>query len=494
MKFVYLILTLFLIFGCKHKDTEATDTESGPTSNYSYPVPGNNATALDIFKYAVNQWALGNYEQTLKYSLLAYDMSKKKNDQELIAKLLNNIGLSHWKLGDFRSALESFEESARIAEDLGMTHLLALTYTNRSIIKREEEAYRSAKDLSWKAISLMKKIDAKRDLAISYNNHGQIFKMQYEMDSALNYYLKAAEIYDSIDFVDGKSATYGNLADVFIFKKQPKAIDYARQSLVLGLKSESKVRIAEGYEKMADAYSAFGFLDSALAYQQKYNEYQKNVYETNLSEKLAEYQSRMNSELQKLRIENLEKQNQITRNRVWMIGCIAFTILLCTGFLLHKRFLLVKAKERQLQADLLHSREILDLKQKELVSYILSVSEKNNVIIELQEQLNREFSSQEAKVAELIGSKILTDEDWEKFKIKFTVIFPGFLIKIRSLAIGITEAEVRYIVLNHLKLTPKEMSGVLGISDTTVHKYKMRLKKKLNEAGFHSVEDFISGL
>lgn len=482
-----------LLYACGNTDPPLA-INNEPTT---YAVPDEDANAIDLHKYAATRLDRGDYEEALYYYTKAYDKAKADDNEELLAKILNNTGLIYWKLGDTKTALESYTESGRIAEKLNMSHLLALTYTNRALIHKDEEAFKTAKDLNKKAIQILKSINSPKDLAIAYNNHGQIFKFQSEMDSAKNFYEKAASIYSTINFKDGQSATFGNLAEVYSsnrYSDKNKALYYAKKSLELGIASESKVRISEGYQRMFEVHKKFDNCDSALTYHQRYADYQQELFDSNASEKLLQYQSKLGSELQKLRIENLEKEKELTKSRIWIVLVSIVAGLLCMGFFIYRRFAQAKVTKKRLETELTHSRAILDVKEKALVSYILDVSNKNNQINELQNQLSKEFASHEDRIGELIQQKILTDEDWVSFKAKFSQIYPGFLTKIKSCNAGITEAEIRYLVLSYLKLSPKEMSRVLGVSDTTIHKYKMRLKKKLQNEGYLNVEEFMNQL
>lgn len=456
-------------------------------------VPDDSSPTGELHNYATIQWEKGNYEQALHFFTIAYEKAGKKNDHQRKAQLLNNIGLTYWKLGDTRIAMDSYEEAGSLAEKYGPKELLALTYTNRSLILREEEAYKSAKSMSSKAIDILKEKGVSRDLAIAYNNHGQIFKEQLEMDSAKIYYQKALFIYDTIEYKDGKSATYGNLAEVYSHQRlKDKAVISAKNALELGLESESAVRISEGYKRLSDVFNDFGMIDSAFFYHCKYADFQQEQFKKNSADKLLEYQTNLGYELQKLKIENLEKERKLSQNRMWMIlGTILIVSLILVLFL-YKRSAKVELKKRQLQKDLEYSQNILQIKQEELKSYILDLSEKNTRINELQDKLNKiPVSNSEIKIVELLNSKILTDEDWEKFKAKFNHIYPYFIPKIKQLKTNISEAETRYLVLHHLNLSPKEMAGVLGVSPTSIHTCKMRLKKKLQEENYDSVEEFL---
>lgn len=490
----FLMVIFLLLLSCK-EETENPFKGNNPNIPVYIQAPDENSSSAELHNYATTQWGKGNYEQALRFFTIAYEKANKENDYQQKAQLLNNIGLTYWKLGDLRLALDNYKEAGSLAEKYNLNDLLALTYTNRSLILREEEAYKSAKIISSKAIEILKEKGISRDLAIVYNNHGQIFKEQGEMDSAKIYYQKALSIYDTIDYKDGKSATSHNLAEIYTYyESKEKAIYFAYKALELGLKSESAVRISEGYKSVSDVFKHFSVLDSALIYYHRYTEFQEEQFKKNSANKLLELQTNLGYELQKLKIENLEKEQKLSRNRMWMILGGILILGLVLFLFLYKRNASVELKKQQLQKDLEYSQNVLQIKQEELKSYILDLSEKNNRINELQNELSKlsVSNSNEMKIAELLNSKILTDEDWEKFKSKFNSIYPFFIPKIKLLETNITEAETRYLVLHHLNLSPKEMASVLGISAASIHTCKMRLKRKLQQEDYDSVEEFVS--
>lgn len=490
-KFFLLIICLSVI-NCKDK-SEYSLTENSSIIPVFNHIPDENSPKEELHNYASMQWERGNYQQALNFFTIAYKKANLENDHKLKAKLLNNIGLTYWKLGDNKIALESYQESASLAEKYNLKTLLALTYTNQALIFREEEAYKTAKSLNMKAIEILLIDGNSRDLAISYNNHGQIFKQQSKMDSAKIYYHRALSIYDTIDYPDGMSATYGNLAEVYSHQNlKDKAVFSARKALDLGLKSKSAVRISEGYKRLSDVFRNFSMIDSAFFYHQKYAEFQEEQFKKNSENKLAEYQTHLAYELKNLKIENLEKEQKLAQNKMWMILGAILILSLVLILLLYKKSVTAQMKKKELEKHLEHSQNIINVKQEELKSYIIDLADKSNKVNELQEELSKLTNSNATKIAELMNSKILTDEDWGKFKAKFNVIYPHLIVKIRQLKTNITEAETRYLVLHHLSLSPKEMANVLGISTASIHTCKMRLKRKLQDENYDSVEAFLS--
>lgn len=462
---------------------------------YDFPVPEDDASIVELNNYATAQWAKDNYQEALRYFSIAYQKAKAQNNETEIANILNNLGLVHWRLGDNISAMDCYKESYQLAEKLNLKRLAGLSLTNQALIQKEEEKFEEALINNEKAIKIFQELNLSRDLAIAYNNQGQIFKNQSENELALQNYSKAISIYNTIDYKDGMSATYYNLAEIYTRTgNKEKAVSSAIKSLNLGLNSESKVRISEAYRKLGETYEHFHEADSALKYQKKYAEFEKQILIANQSEKLIEEQAKLGNEVKLLRIENLEKEKTIVRNKMLMIISGILIIVLIASLLIYRRISTIRINKKRLEFELENSNRILQIKKKELKNYIVDLTQKNQLISQLQNELNNENSQQESQVAQLLNQKILTDEDWEKFKSKFQTIYPNFLPKIKLLKSVITEAEIRFLVLLRLKLSAKEMANTLGISPQSVRVTKMRLKKKLQEESFDSVEDFLAEL
>lgn len=494
-KGIFWILILILT-GCEPENGNPKVVNSGiEKEDYNLPVPEKDASIDDLNNYATAQWAKGNYHEALNYFSIAYQKAKQENNNIQIANILNNLGLVHWRLGDNRSAMDCYKESNRLAEKYGLKRLWGLTFTNQALIQKEEESYAEATANNEKAIRIFRELNHPRDLAIAYNNHGQIFKNQKKNDSALQNYLKAINLYHQIDYKDGMAATYYNLAEIYTRQGlKEKAVSSARESLKSGIESESKVRISEAYQKLGETYEQFNEPDSALKYHKKYAEFEKEILIANQSEKLIEEQAKLGNEVKNLRIQNLEKEKIIAQNRLWLIIVSILILILLVSLIVYRRISKMEMRKKKLELELENSQKILQVKKKELRSYIVDLSQKNLLIHDLQQEISNQSETNEIQVAQLLNQKILTDEDWEKFKSKFSAIYPEFLPKIKLLNTSVTEAEIRLLVLLRLKLSGKEMAATLGISPQSVRVTKMRLKKKLQEENYESVEDYLAEL
>lgn len=450
--------------------------------------------------YATREWEIGNYQNALDYVSVAFRKAKKSDDQEELAKTLNTLGLIYWRLNNNESAIVSYKEAAKITKKLKLHKLYGLTNTNIGLIFKEQNDFDKAFYYNERAIEIFKKQDLYRDLGIAFNNQGQIFKKQGEIDSAATYYLDALNNYKKVDYKDGMAATYYNLAEVFMRKDQKEAsINSAQKSLELGLQIDSKVRISEAYKKLFTTYEYFEQPDSALKYLKKYHDLNEEMLIAGQSEILIKYQVKLGSEIKNLQIQTLEKEKKLAENRLWFIGIGVFAFILAGVFFIYRHFLSVKFERRKLEIELQNSKKILEVKEQELKAYILDFTQKNQVIRRLQEKISKNteevIAANDEELANLLQQKILTDEDWVNFKIRFKSIYPGFFSRIKQqYQTPLTEGEIRFMVLFRLGLSSKEMARILGISPQSVRVSKMRLKKKLAKENFNSVEEFLQFL
>ncbi len=502
-KSIGVLLLIFLFTNCaffedkNNQDSESSikinDSKIYDTINDFTQFP-KNISIDSLNNLAIEKWQDNDYQESLNLTNLAYKKSKEEGKQEQLAKVLNTLGLIYWRLGNNEDAMESYAESGKIAEKLKLYRLLGLTHTNRGLILKEKGDYEKALFHNNIAVSIFEKNNYFKDLAIALNNQGQIFKNQNKFETAENFYLKALANYEKVDYKDGEAATYYNLSDIYLRQGlKEKALAAAENSLKLGLEINRKVRISEAYEKMSECYELMGNPNEALKYYKLYTIENDSIIEINQSKILAQYQAEMGAELKNLQIQNLQKEKKLAANKVWFFGIGLGMLLLVSSFIVYRYFSKMRYNKRKLELELIASNKILTVKELELKTYIIDLSKKNELINKLQDKLptNEVQEQNDSDVAQLREQKILTEEDWTIFKMKFSSIYPGFFTRIKKFKASLTEAEIRFLVLFHLDLTNKQMAKTLGISPQSVRVCKMRLKKKLQNYNYNSVEEIL---
>ncbi len=136
-------------------------------------------------------------------------------------------------------------------------------------------------------------------------------------------------------------------------------------------------------------------------------------------------------------------------------------------------------QEKQLQ-------EKIESRNKELTTYTLHLIQKNRALQMLQTGLyhflrhtggkNRKEINQ---LLSLIDFSFRNDEEWERFKLYFESVHPGFFEKLIAGHPHLTAQELRLCTLIRLNLSSAEIASILGISPESVKTSRFRLRKKL---------------
>lgn len=108
--------------------------------------------------------------------------------------------------------------------------------------------------------------------------------------------------------------------------------------------------------------------------------------------------------------------------------------------------------------------------------------EKTELAKNLRTELQR-FSTageQSQHLEQLLGSTLFSEGDWLRFRSVFEKVYPEFIAEQKALYPGLTPGELRYLVLEKLQLSTREMARMLGVSDNTVRQKRARLQRKGN--------------
>ena len=224
------------------------------------------------------------------------------------------------------------------------------------------------------------------------------------------------------------------------------------------------------YELRGDAAAALRFFNRAQALSD-------SLEKQNDVRKLAKIQQRQDAEKYAAQLHLLESERKFQV----LLRNAALLILLLAAALAWVNFRRLQANRRLARTQLEAARQELDL----LTRGFREKSElAESLHAELENLANRGERSQ--ILEQLTQATILTDADWARFRSVFEKAHPDFISEQQTLFPGLTQAELRYLVLEKLRLGTREMANMLGVSDGTIRQTRSRLRKK---TGGHSIAD-----
>jgi PAS domain S-box-containing protein len=141
----------------------------------------------------------------------------------------------------------------------------------------------------------------------------------------------------------------------------------------------------------------------------------------------------------------------------------------------------------------------LELKERELVSTLLLVAQKNGLIGYLKNNLlllrDEVAAGKHKRIDEMVG-KIkgadIAKGDWDIFKTNFERVDPGFFERLYQKFPSLSPSEKRLCAFLKLNFSTKEIAGVLSLTKESIEIARVRLRKKLKLARGRRLTDFIS--
>ncbi|MBT3382693.1 MAG: PAS domain S-box protein [Prolixibacteraceae bacterium] len=128
----------------------------------------------------------------------------------------------------------------------------------------------------------------------------------------------------------------------------------------------------------------------------------------------------------------------------------------------------------------------IDSKDRELVSFLLQLSQKNEIITKISNLLGSSNSNslrltqkQLNQLIDVVKSSPFEPVDWNSIDAQLEKIHPGFISRLSSRYPTITAKDRKLCAYIRLGLTSKEISGLLNITPKSVEIARVRLRKKL---------------
>ncbi len=152
----------------------------------------------------------------------------------------------------------------------------------------------------------------------------------------------------------------------------------------------------------------------------------------------------------------------------------------------------IKADNDRLHADNIN-------KSQELANSTMGIIRKNEILIDIKEQLDGLKSEYGAhfpeknykKLSEMIETNLSSEENWRIFEKNFNEVHEDFLKRLNAEFTDLTAGDLKLAAYLRMNLASKEISPLLYISIRGVENKRYRLRKKLNLREEDNLSEFI---
>jgi tetratricopeptide (TPR) repeat protein len=393
-------------------------------SNNNYKVNRNTTPALDPFitealdicnkaglihqkAYIYNmigkrEREKSNFSSALKYCTQAVQLAEQLGDKKMLSEYNNQLGVVFRRIDEHAMATTAHMKALRYAEEAQDSFNISVALNSLGNIKISLNQNNTAIEYFRKSISLSEKMKNLRGLAMNYNNIGEAFLSLRQTDSALFYFEKSLYYNERINSNIGQAISFTSIGNVYLEKKEyNKALDYFNKSLVMhgmvgdvillanthvklgkafivtgntseGIKhlekalkmatgAGSKYIAAEASSQLATLYEKTGQYPASIAMYKLNSQYNDSLINEKSLQHIATMEMLYNSEKKDRRIEELNKQAQLTEKRFYKqkylsLFFVSFSLLSIIIFLLvlyqlrlKNRIKTLKSKQRLLR-------------------------------------------------------------------------------------------------------------------------------------------------
>lgn len=425
------------------------------------------------------------YARRFEYLLKAYELYKHLDPNEYPARIRqqNHLATTYYVHDKYDEAKYYLLDLKKACPDVLNKSQGASILNTLALIYNNEGHYDSARSILYKIYEHESQRQKHALAAMAAGNIGDSYYRQGNTDSAIYWFLKESEIV--AQNIPGKLKN--NLANSAIalaviyyqkgdYNEAAKYIEKAfghtrsmrqRNYRILEDLYREHARVLAAQGKMAMAYS---YMDSSSRMKDSVEVRYNNGQVVQAEQKIES----VRYELQLAELEHARETSIIVRNASVSIIILAAVIII---LILNRRRL--KARQEQEKAGI-----ELNNAQKQLAQYTRNLQEKNRQLEQFSEEIEK-FRDEQNDISvndtilQLQQSTILTDEEWDEFRILFEQVHSGFIHRLKDKFPDITPAETRYLVLARLNLTNKEMANILGVGTNAIRNSKFRLRKKL---------------
>lgn len=421
-------------------------------SNEEYPKKKSYYSLLGDVYYTFE-----DYEQAKLY--IRYALTLPAYTTNLDHGLYNTLGLAMRNTGKYDSALYCFNKVLEISNkenDVWAT----ISRGNIGIIYYLQGKYKKAKPL------------LKEDVDRALKRH--------EYDNISNQLVRLADIY-RMTGDDDSAKYYTRIAKQYIH--------YGRDTYKHAVKL---------YSLLSELALEEGNMRKALLYKDSIAIAKDSVASKRDVLMMAKAQITAQEEANKIKVAQIVREKELSiqkRNNLIIILSLATVIGL---LLLTNQY--NRRKKLKAEKDLADNKLISASHR--LTIFTKNLQEKNRLIENFTEEIERlqalpcstDLPDTKENLAKLQSSIILTDEQWDEFRELFETVHGGFLNRLKQKLPDLTPAETRFMALSKLKLSNKEMAGMLGIGLSGMRNYKYRLRKKLNIDDDSDFEELIDSI
>ncbi len=209
----------------------------------------------------------GEYKKAIDFFEQALKIAKIIHDNNIKATCLNKIGVVYYLKNEYDTCLQYQLDALNILRKTKDKQKTAQVYSLISYTYSKQGKYTQALDYHFKALAIREELGEQNEIAKSLNSIGDFYQQQQNYKKAMESYAKSLEVSTQIKSLKGQAISLNNLGVCYALIGK---IQEAKQAHTRGLALKKQMgipkEIAISLKNLGDVFLQERQLDSALHY------------------------------------------------------------------------------------------------------------------------------------------------------------------------------------------------------------------------------------
>lgn len=475
--------------------------------------------ALLLYSLSLAYITQSDYAAAFQNAFSALEQFEALGNKPFIVKSLMSLGSICPYILNYNMAEAYFDRANEMLEP-GQREYAQIRINKSRILSYRREVEKAIDSL----LHFMPLFQACEDsslLFVAYSNLGANYlELRRDETAALayDYFTKASRMTENMD--NGKLAmgiclNFGNY--YHYMKQYKKALEAYEKAKIMAIENDHKEQLLTVLYCMAGVFEQMGKFDSAFYCQVESNrlnaELMNNpkaveVYQSYLSMRMEVSENKLQLAEKDLLLKNKQViMTTISFVAVFLVFALIFVIMLQNRRNIRQRALLKEAENKELSERLLQEQKIkglqeekLEAQMREVTSYSVLLSAKNNLLYqinELTEQLSatpEKLEDISGQIKDIVKTNSHTEEEWDNFVTHFNNVHPRFFDFLQTHYTDMTRYDLKLAAYIRIGMSTKQIAQLLNVAPDSIKMSRWRLRQKFGLKRSDNLDDFIQAM
>ncbi len=454
------------------------------------------------------------YDEALKNYSLALEIAEKCGSVIEKISSLNYIGGIFYKQTQYEKSLNYYVQSLSLSRSIDYERGIAAALNNVGEIYRLQGQLDNAQSHYTAALKINQSTNNREWAALNYENIGKIYFLKGQYASALSAYLS------SLDLLSKDSpllaSVYISIGETYhVQRRHDTALSFLQKAYLLAESRNDWMNLKSAARFLTDIFLTTGNFKQAYEYREKQSMAQDTLNAIVANYRLIGIQTIMEIGARDKEIEQknkelallAEREDIVRKQRTWLISTIALLLMIAFAFISWLRYKVritrqvaensekLRDAEQQLRTAITNASNFekqcindqLQYRNNQLVLLAQTVASKNELLLEIMEELKKAREKNPHEMAKSISEILLkmkhemsADKNNDLFQRMLDELNEGFFISLREKFPDLTHRELQLLAMIKLNLSSKEIASLQNIGTKAVEMAKYRLRKRLS--------------